>query len=360
MKKTLCFLLCFLFLSILPAAAAEETGLCGDNLSWTVADGVLTITGHGDMYWYDMGTAPWYPLRQNIHAAAVEEGVTGLSYCCFFYLTELQTVSLPGTLSSLGGMAFYGCRSLTELQIPAEVSEIGENAFYGCRSLTAIHVDGANASFWEDDGVLYRGSTILCYPAGRPQERYEILPGTERAEGCVFSYSPLRELWIPDSLRSLDMTALADCYYLRSVEVAPGNWAYSSRDGVLFSGSMQTLICYPSKKADKNYRIPAEVKNVAARAFAGNDKLQSVEVLGTLEELGSQAFLSCSALRRVLFHGDVPENAGFNPFTENTGVYFRPEKKGWSRLDAESWNVREILPWVDNRDLLRNHGRLTQ
>ena len=43
MKKTLCILLCFLFLCAFPAAAAEETGICGDNLSWTVADGVLTV-----------------------------------------------------------------------------------------------------------------------------------------------------------------------------------------------------------------------------------------------------------------------------------------------------------------------------
>ena len=112
MKKTLCILLCILFLCAFPAAASEETGICGDNLSWTVADGVLTISGHGDMYWYDMGSAPWYPLRQNILSAVVEEGVTGLSYCCFFYLTEMRQVSLPGTLGSLGGMAFYGCRSL--------------------------------------------------------------------------------------------------------------------------------------------------------------------------------------------------------------------------------------------------------
>ena len=74
MKKILCFLLCLLFLCAFPAAAAEEIDICGDNLSWTIADGVLTISGHGGMYWYDMGSAPWYPLRQSIRSAVVEEG----------------------------------------------------------------------------------------------------------------------------------------------------------------------------------------------------------------------------------------------------------------------------------------------
>ena len=224
MKKLLFVFLCLVIVISLPAAAAEETGICGDNLSWKVSEGVLTISGHGDMYWYDMGAAPWYPLRQSIRSAVVEEGVTSLSYCCFFYLTELREASLPGTLGSLGGMAFYGCRSLT-----------------------AIHVDGANGSYWEDDGVLYSGTTLLCYPAARQQERYEILPGTDKVGACAFSYSPLQELWIPETVRSFDTTALTDCYSLRSVEVAWGNWYYTAREGVLYSGSLQTLICYPAQ-----------------------------------------------------------------------------------------------------------------
>ncbi len=360
MKKTLCFFLCVLCLCVLPAGASEETGFCGDNLSWTVADGVLTISGHGSMYWYDMGGAPWYPLRQSIRSVVVEEGVTALSYCCFFYLTELREASLPGTLGSLGGMAFYGCRSLPEVTIPAEVYEIGEDAFYGCRSLQAIHVDAANGSYWEDDGILYSGKSLICYPAARPQERYEILPGTEKVEVCAFSYSPLRELWIPDSVRSFDMTALTDCYSLRSVEVSWGNWYYTARDGVLFSGSMQTLICYPAQKTGSSYRIPADVKNVAIRAFAGNSNLRRLEILGSLTSLGSLAFLNCSALRRVYFHGDAPEELGFSPFPENTRVFYLTGGKGWTGADAEAWNVRELQPWAENENLLRSRGRLTQ
>ena len=360
MKRVLCFLLCILFLCAIPTAAAEETGICGDNLSWTVADGVLTISGHGDMYWYDMGSAPWYPLRQSIRSAVVEEGVTALSYCCFFYLTELREVSLPGTMGSLGGMAFYGCRSLPEITIPAEVYEIGEDAFYGCRSLYAIHVDASSSSFWEDDGVLYSGTSLICYPAARPQERYEILSGTERVEVCAFSYSPLKEIRIPESVRSFDMTALTDCYLLQSVEVAWGNWYYTAREGVLYSGSMETLICYPAQKWGSSYRVPTEVRRIAIRAFANNANLRSLEIMGDLTELGSLAFLNCSALRRVYFRGDAPENLGFSPFPENTRVFYLLEGSGWTNADAETWNVREMQPWAERVDLPTVGDRLTQ
>ena len=336
MKKTLCILLCFLFLWAFPAAAAEETGICGDNLSWTVADGVLTISGHGDMYWYDMGSAPWYPLRQNIRSAVVEEGVTSLSYCCFFYLTELREASLPGTLGSLGGMAFYGCRSLPEVTIPAEVYEIGEDVFYGCRSLTAIRVDSANPSYWEDDGILYAGTSLICYPAARPQERYEILPGTEKVEPCAFSYSPLEELRIPESVRSFDATALTDCYLLRAVEVAWGNWYYTARDGVLYSGSMDTLICYPAQKTGSSYRIPAEVKNIAIRAFAGNGNLQRLEVMGSLQSMGS--FRQLRRPSTGLFPWRRPGRHGVQPLPGECPHILPVGPKG---LGSDSWKDLE-------------------
>ena len=35
------------------AASTSTSGKCGDNVSWTLKDGVLTISGTGDMYYYN-------------------------------------------------------------------------------------------------------------------------------------------------------------------------------------------------------------------------------------------------------------------------------------------------------------------
>lgn len=52
-KKILSILLaaCLIF-SLLPVSAmadAAESGSCGDNLTWTLENGVLTISGTGEM-----------------------------------------------------------------------------------------------------------------------------------------------------------------------------------------------------------------------------------------------------------------------------------------------------------------------
>lgn len=71
-KKILSILLaaCLIF-SLLPVSAmadAAESGSCGDNLTWTLENGVLTISGTGRMGYYyptnDNTTAPWGGILQ--------------------------------------------------------------------------------------------------------------------------------------------------------------------------------------------------------------------------------------------------------------------------------------------------------
>ena len=55
-----------LFLGSVPAvSAAEDSGKCGDDLSWSLSGDTLTITGSGAMYDFSESTmAPWYDYRK--------------------------------------------------------------------------------------------------------------------------------------------------------------------------------------------------------------------------------------------------------------------------------------------------------
>ena len=48
-------------LSAAPVARAAESGSCGENLTWSLEDGTLTITGSGAMTDFpESAMAPWY------------------------------------------------------------------------------------------------------------------------------------------------------------------------------------------------------------------------------------------------------------------------------------------------------------
>ena len=124
-------LLMLLAVCLLPvtAGAAESSGTCGRNLTWTLdGSGVLTISGTGAMddYLYD-ADAPWYESRESITAAVVERGVTSIGSGAFCKCDHLTTVALPDGLTSVGMAAFSGCSALTAVEVPDTVTELGNS-----------------------------------------------------------------------------------------------------------------------------------------------------------------------------------------------------------------------------------------
>jgi hypothetical protein len=62
--------------------------------------------------------------------------------------------SIPGTVTKIGGWAFYDRQNLTSISMPNGITEIGTYAFYGCRGLT---------SFTIPQGITCIGSSVFAY-----------------------------------------------------------------------------------------------------------------------------------------------------------------------------------------------------
>ena len=79
-------------LALLPgtAWAAEDSGICGDNLTYSYSDGTLTIQGTGNMDDYfsdyelrDKKLPPWYAYHTQIHTVIIGDGVTSIGRDAF-------------------------------------------------------------------------------------------------------------------------------------------------------------------------------------------------------------------------------------------------------------------------------------
>ena len=134
-KRLLSFVLAALMIaSLLPATALAadivDSGTCGaegdgSNLTWTLdREGVLTISGSGDMYDYGLSDAPWYGIRSRVKSAVIADGVTSIGYKAFDDCTSLTSVTIPDSVTSIGDSAFSGCTSLTSVTIPDSVTSI--------------------------------------------------------------------------------------------------------------------------------------------------------------------------------------------------------------------------------------------
>ncbi len=149
----LAVMLCVSLLAVnVSAAAVYDYGVCGDNLTWTLKDGVLTISGEGTMTaWFSSTNAMWSVYKSEIHSVVIEEGVTDIADYAFYTCRNLTSVSIPESVVSIGNYAFAFCTALESLELPAGVSTILSYTFYYCTALNEVSFSeglveiGANA-----------------------------------------------------------------------------------------------------------------------------------------------------------------------------------------------------------------------
>ena len=76
----------------------------------------------------------------NLTSITIPDSVTSIGRKAFSYCTNLTSITIPDNVTSIGSAAFWGCASLTSITIPDSVTSIGSSNFYGCTSLTSITI----------------------------------------------------------------------------------------------------------------------------------------------------------------------------------------------------------------------------
>lgn len=111
-------------------------GKCGDNLYWKHYDDKIIIHGEGAMYDYAADSVPWYQFRDIVKTVEVFDGATSIGNNAFTLCKNLNTLTLPGTITNIGDNAFGGCRMLFDIYCYAlfpptatETSFVNYNAY---------------------------------------------------------------------------------------------------------------------------------------------------------------------------------------------------------------------------------------
>ena len=356
MRKKITLLLAIVT-SVSMAFAEIYSGTCGENVTWSLntEDGTLTISGTGAMndYYHSEYTTfeetiPWYTMRSFIRTIVINEGVTNIginAFTCGYNsdsgTDNLTSVSIPGSVVSIGEYAFNGCSALTSIVIPDGVISIGNNAFsnctgltsvdipnsvknlesyvfanctglssidipagttniskmafYGCSNLNAINVNDSNTQYSTIDGVLFnKDKTILqIYPVGKKEKEY-IIPNSVIVIGqyAFYNCKELTSVSIHNSVTCIESYAFDGCSGLTSIAIpnsvtSIGNYAFCSCDGLT------------------SVSIPGSVKNISEKAFLGCSGMTSVEIPNGVVSIEDEAFIGCSNLTSVTIPNSV-------------------------------------------------------
>ena len=188
------------------SAKAESSGTCGPNLKWHLTDdGVLTITGKGEMY--DYSYTPW--SYDDLTRVIIGNGVTTIGKNAFIGRSSLTSVNIPNSVTTIGQAAFYDCSSLTSVTIPNSVTTIGESAFWGCSSLTSVTIPNSV-------------TTIEVYAFSDCSSLTSVtIPNsvTTIGYGAFSGCSVLTSVTIPNSVTTIGSEAFSDCTNLQKVNI---------------------------------------------------------------------------------------------------------------------------------------------
>ncbi len=125
-----------------PVAYAAE-GTCGENLTWSLSGGTLTISGSGAMTEFtEQDMPPWYGIREQILSLSLSGSLTSIGSLAFYDCDNLSAVSIPGSVTAIGEMAFSNCDSLAMLTLKDGLKSIGEKAFEKCSQLQDLTIPG--------------------------------------------------------------------------------------------------------------------------------------------------------------------------------------------------------------------------
>jgi hypothetical protein len=251
-------------LILLPVAASAQDGTIeGSDLTWSLSDGTLTISGTGAMPDYNSWDSPWWGM---ITAVNIEEGVT-----------------------SIGASAFYYCSYLTAVNIPGSVTKIGEHAFDGCSSLESFTVDGTNTAYSSDNGVLFNKNktSLIQYPSGNTETVYTIPEGvTTIGEDAFDACSNLETVTIPNSVTTIGESAFGRC---------------SSLTSVTLPSSITTIerLTFKNCESLTTFTIPEGVTTIGESAFEECTNMVSVTIPNSVTTIEGSAFKQCYSLASV-------------------------------------------------------------
>ena len=184
----------------------------------------------------------------------IPDCVESIGYGAFF-CSRIKSVTIPGTVTTIGEQAFHLCTDLINVNILTGVMKVDKLAFAQCSSLTSITIP---------DSVKEVGSRAF------------------------FDCDNLRSIILSAGVEGISQAAFDKCNSLERIIVEGSNKVYHSEGNCLIETKTRTLVC-----GCKSSVIPDDesVTKVGESAFYGCSSLKSIKIPKGVTSIGDYAFV---------------------------------------------------------------------
>lgn len=270
-------------------STSEATKLLNDNIeiSYQIIDGVRQDTVQKTYTFDTLGE----------HIVKYKKSQTYMRNYPFYKCSNLVSVVIPETITSIDSAIFGSCSNLTNVVLPKTLTFIGERVFDYCSKLTTISIP---------NGVTEIGS---CFKFS--ELTYIDLPNSVTTlNGTFNSATSLKrvnsnvdgECNIPNSVTTIGDSTLEQCNSLTSIY------------------------------------IPNSVTSIGRFALSGNRNLKQITIGSGITSIGNQATINSNAIQSITIKATTPPTISELTWQSTNCPFYVPAESVDAYKQAENWS----------------------
>ena len=318
MKKQLVLLLVMILLPMVANADAVEINGIYYNL---IEKGkVAEVTLNPKKYSGEI------TIPESVKYEGIEYGVTAIGDNAFEN-SDIITVTIPNSVTTIGVAAFYGCKKLSSITIPNSITTISRYSFFKCVSLASVKIPNSVTLI---DEAAFDGCEKLTSIT---------IPNSVISIGVsAFSGTGLTSIVVPNSITIIDRYVFLYCPYLTSITIP--NSITSIKDAAFQQCTSLTSVT-----------IPNSVTSIEERAFWGCTGLLSFTIGDGVKSIGSNSFAKCTNLTDVYCYAENVPSTSTDAFKDSYIEY------ATLHVPASSVNAYKAAdPWKNFKSIVAIDG----
>lgn len=255
----------------------------------------------------------------DVKSVIVPEGIETIGERVFYLCENLESITIPSTLSSVEGMAFGNCSKIKKVYISdlASWCNISFNSYWG--------YDNSNPLVKAND--LYLNNELI--------EECVIPETVTEIKGGVFAGASFHSLSIPNTVTTIGKSAFggSGILYLElptSINMIPD-------EAFGYCVKLQTVVLHNS------------IKEIGQKAFQNCTSLKMVSFMGNIKSIGEKAFDNCNNMTDIYCSAANPPTIKENTFSNMTYMFTNlhvPEGTNDTYASADNW--KNFITIVDD------------
>ena len=244
----------------------------------------------------------------SLSRVTLPQGMTSISSQMFRNCVSLKSINLPAAATAINTEAFLGS-GLEYIVIPQNVKTIGNKAFGDCFNLVEVLVDGLNATFRSEDGIVYNKTTgaLVFVPCAMTDIGIDV--GELLLNGITayafYGVTGIEHITVPEGVTTIPANAFYGFTSLKSVSLPStlksiGDYAFA------YCTSLESITLPDSIVVPGSQYIEGStyITILGKYLFQGCTSLSSVTLPEGLDSLNGYMFEGCTALTTI----DLPDS----------------------------------------------------